>query len=43
MICSMSREGNLPRITLPMESWFNNFKNERVHGIRYATYEGRQI
>ena len=22
----------------PTESWFNSFKNERVHGIRYATH-----
>jgi putative transposase len=21
----------------PTESWFNSFKNERVHGIRYET------
>jgi len=23
----------------PTESWFNSFKNERAHGIRYETHE----
>jgi len=22
----------------PTEIWFNSFKNERVHGVRYATH-----
>ena len=22
----------------PTESWFNSFKNERVHGVRYTTH-----
>ena len=38
MICSMSRKGNCWD-NAPTESWFNSFKNERVHGIRYATHE----
>ncbi len=37
MICSMSRKGNCWD-NAPTESWFNSFKNERVHGIRYATH-----
>ena len=36
MICSMSRKGNCWDHA-PTESWFNSFKNERVHGIRYDT------
>lgn len=36
MICSMSRKGNCWD-NAPTESWFNSFKNERVHGIRYDT------
>ena len=36
MICSMSRRGNCWD-NAPTESWFNSFKNARVHGIRYAT------
>jgi len=24
----------------PTESWFNSFKNERVHGVGFATREG---
>ena len=36
MICSMSRKGNCWD-NAPTESWFNSFKNERVHGIRYTT------
>ncbi len=37
MVCSMSRKGNCWN-NAPTESWFNTFKNERVHGIRYATH-----
>jgi len=37
MICSMSRKGNCWD-NAPTESWFNSFKNERVHGLRYATH-----
>jgi transposase InsO family protein len=37
MQCSMSRKGNCWD-NAPTESWFNSFKNERVHGIRYATH-----
>lgn len=36
MVCSMSRKGNCWD-NAPTESWFNSFKNERVHGMRYAT------
>ncbi len=36
MVCSMSRKGNCWD-NAPTESWFNSFKNERVHGLRYAT------
>ncbi len=36
MTCSMSRKGNCWD-NAPTESWFNSFKNERVHGIRYTT------
>ena len=36
MICSMSRKGSCWD-TAPTESWFNSFKNERVHGLRYET------
>lgn len=36
MHCSMSRKGNCWD-NAPTESWFNSFKNERVHGNRYAT------
>jgi len=32
----MSRKGNCWD-NAPTESWFNSFKNERVHGWRYAT------
>ena len=38
MICSMSRKGNCWDNS-PTESWFNSFKNERVHGVCYATHE----
>jgi transposase InsO family protein len=38
MTCSMSRKGNCWD-NAPTESWFNSFKNERVHGIRYTTRE----
>ena len=37
MTCSMSRKGNCWD-NAPTESWFNSFKNERVHGMRYATH-----
>lgn len=36
MRCSMSRKGNCWD-NAPAESWFNSFKNERVHGRRFAT------
>lgn len=36
MVCSMSRKGNCWD-NAPTESWFNSFKNERVHGLIYAT------
>ena len=36
MVCSMSRKGNCWD-NAPTESWFNSFKNERVHGLRYET------
>lgn len=35
-LCSMSRKGNCWN-NAPTESWFNSFKNERVHGERFAT------
>jgi transposase InsO family protein len=38
MICSMSRKGNCWDIA-PSESWFNSFKNERVHGLRHETID----
>ena len=37
MVCSMSRKGNCWD-NAPTESWFNSFKNERIHGKRYATH-----
>ncbi len=37
MTCSMSRKGNCWD-NAPTESGFNSFKNERVHGVRYATH-----
>ena len=37
MVCSMSRKGNGWE-NAPTESWFNSFKNERYHGIRFATH-----
>lgn len=37
MDCSMSRKGN-GWDNAPTESGFNSFKNEWVHGIRYATH-----
>ena len=36
MRCSMSRRGNCWD-NAPTESFFNSLKNERVHGMRYAT------
>jgi len=38
MTCSMSRKGNCWD-NAPTESWFNSFKNERVHGWRWRTRE----
>jgi len=38
MVCSMSRKGNCWD-NAPTESWFNSFKNERVHGWRFETRE----
>lgn len=35
MTCSMSRKGNCWD-NAPTESWFNSFKNERVHGMCYT-------
>jgi putative transposase len=35
MICSMSRKGNCWD-NAPTESWFNSFKNERIHGRRFT-------
>jgi len=37
MICSMSRKGNCWDNS-PTESWFNSFKNERYHGVRYPSH-----
>lgn len=37
MTCSMSRKGNCWD-NAPTERWFNSFKNERIHGVRYATH-----
>lgn len=37
MVCSMSRKGNCWD-NAPSESWFNSFKNERVHGERFSTW-----
>lgn len=37
MTCSMSRKGNCWDNS-STESWFNSFKNERYHGVRYATH-----
>lgn len=37
MTCSMSRKGNCWD-NAPTESWFNSFKNERYHGVRYETH-----
>jgi len=38
MTCSMSRKGNCWD-NAPTESWFNSFKNERVHGRAYERRE----
>ncbi|MBY0242151.1 MAG: hypothetical protein K2X55_22850 [Burkholderiaceae bacterium] len=38
MLCSMSRKGNCWD-NAPTESWFNGFKNERAHGVKYKTLE----
>ena len=37
MTCSMSPKGNCWD-NAPTESWFNSVKNERYHGVRYATH-----
>jgi transposase InsO family protein len=37
IIQSMSRKGNCWD-NAPTESWFNSFKNERIHGVRYRTH-----
>ena len=37
MIPAMSRKASYWD-NAPTESWFNNFKNERYHGVRYATH-----
>ena len=37
MTCSMSRKGNCWD-NAPTESWFNSFRNERVHSVRYASH-----
>lgn len=42
MTCSMSRKGNCWD-NAPTESWFNSFKNERVHGIRYTTHADMKV
>lgn len=36
MICSMSRKGDCWD-NAPTESWFNSFKNVRVHGLCFET------
>lgn len=41
MIRSMSRKGNCWD-NAPTESWFNSFKNERIHGERFATRAAMQ-
>lgn len=33
----MSRKGNC-RDNVLIESWFNSFKNERIHGTRFASH-----
>ena len=38
MTCLMSRKGNCWD-NAPTESWFNRFKNERIHGWRFETRE----
>jgi transposase InsO family protein len=37
MACSMSHKG-ICWDNAPTESWFNSFKNERGHGVSYATH-----
>ena len=46
IVCSMSRKGNCWECeayplgcNAPTESWFNSFKNERVHGLHYETQD----
>ncbi len=38
MTCPMGRKGNC-RDNAPAGSRSNSFKNERVHGVRYATHD----
>lgn len=38
MRCSMSRKGNCWD-NASVESWFNSFKNERIHGVRFTDHE----
>ena len=42
MTCSMSRKGNCWD-NAPTESWFNSFKNERIHGVRYDTRAAMEV
>jgi putative transposase len=42
MTASMSRKGNCWD-NAPTESWFNSFKNERVHGERFATHKEMKV
>ncbi len=37
MTCSMSRKGNCWD-NAPTESWFNSFKNERIHGVPHGSH-----
>jgi len=37
MTCSMNGKGNCCD-NAPTESWFNSFKNKRVHGRHYETH-----
>ena len=37
MTCSMSRKGNCLD-NAPTESWFDSFKNKRVHGMRHTMH-----
>lgn len=42
MTCSMSRKGNCWD-NAPTESWFNSFKNERIHDVRYDTRAAMEV